>query len=129
GIELLDGEYSLDEHAESASESLALASVEGGFIALETALTDELFAEGTARDAIRAIQGVRKQLSLHVSDRIRVTLYAPEAVAAALSTHHDLVAGEVRAVDLAVASPDSAQADARAVGELGDGASVLVEKA
>ncbi|GAA4506334.1 isoleucine--tRNA ligase [Brevibacterium yomogidense] len=129
GIELVDGEYSLDEHAESASESLALAPVEGGFIALETALTDELSAEGTARDAIRAIQGVRKQLSLHVSDRIRVTLYVPEAVASALTTHHDLVAGEVLAVDLAVAPPDSAETAALAVGELGEGASVMVVKA
>jgi isoleucyl-tRNA synthetase len=85
GIELIEGEYTLEERAESASESLALAPVQDGFIALETALTDELAAEGTARDAIRAIQGVRKQLALYVSDRIRVTLHAPEAVAAALS--------------------------------------------
>jgi isoleucyl-tRNA synthetase len=129
GIELIEGEYTLEERAESASESLALAPVQDGFIALETALTDELAAEGTARDAIRAIQGVRKQLALYVSDRIRVTLHAPEAVAAALTTHRALVAGEVLAVDLQIADPAAAGADALSVGELGEGVSVRVEKA
>ena len=126
GIELVEGEYALEEHAESASESLALAPVDGGFIALDTALTDELEAEGTARDAIRAIQGVRKQLDLHVSDRIAVTMYAPEAVATALTTHRGLVAGEVLAESLEVAGPDDAAADATAVRELGEGVSVRV---
>ena len=98
--------------------------MEGGFIALDTALTDELEAEGTARDAIRAIQGVRKQLALHVSDRIRVTLYAPEAVATALTAHRDLVAGEVLAEALDVAGSDAAAADATTVRELGEGVSV-----
>ncbi|SLM96322.1 isoleucine--tRNA ligase [Brevibacterium yomogidense] len=129
GIALVEGEYALDEHAESASESLALAPVDGGFIALDTALTDELEAEGTARDAIRAIQGVRKQLALHVSDRIRVTLYAPEAVATALTAHRDLVAGEVLAEALDVAGADAAADDATAVRELGEGVSVRVVRA
>lgn len=129
GIELIEGEYTLDEHAESASDTLALAPVAGGFIALETALTDELSAEGTARDAIRSIQGVRKQLALDVSDRIRVTVFAPEAVAAALSTHRDLVAGEVLAVEFDVADAAAAGAGALSASELGEGVSVQVVKA
>ena len=103
--------------------------MDGGFIALDTALTDELEAEGTARDAIRAIQGVRKQLALHVSDRIRVTLYAPEAVATALTAHRDLVAGEVLAEALGRRRADAAADDATAVRELGEGVSVRVVRA
>ena len=129
GFALVEGEYALEEHAESASESLALAPVEGGFIALDTALNDELEAEGTARDAIRAIQGVRKQLALHVSDRIRATLYAPEAVGTALTAHRELVAGEVLAEALDVAGSDAAGADATTVRELGEGVSVRVVRA
>ena len=129
GIELVEGEYTLEERAESGSESLALAPVQDGFIALETALTDELVAEGTARDAIRAIQGVRKQLELDVTDRIRVTLHAPEAVASALAAHRSLVAGEVLAIDLDITDPEAAGPDALTVGELGEGVSVQVERA
>ena len=93
------------------------------------AFHDELVAEGTARDAIRAIQGVRKQLELDVTDRIRVTLHAPEAVAAALAAHRTLVAGEVLAVDLDITAPEAAGPDALTVGELGEGVSVQVERA
>ena len=49
----------------------------GGFVALDTALTPELEAEGYARDLIRAIQDQRKAEGLNVGDRITLVLTVP----------------------------------------------------
>jgi isoleucyl-tRNA synthetase len=131
GIELVEGEYTLEEIAESASESQVLATVEGGFIALDTSVTEELQAEGTARDAVRAVQGVRKQLDLAVTDRISVTVWADDRTRAALETHRDLVAGETLARELTVAPAAEAPAAEAPAGvfateELGGDARVRV---
>ncbi|UVI37683.1 isoleucine--tRNA ligase [Brevibacterium spongiae] len=100
GIELVDGEYTLESVAESGTEGMELAALDSGFLALDTRVTPELVAEGMARDAVRAIQGIRKQLDLHISDRIAVTIEANTEVAAALEPHSDLIAGETLASSL-----------------------------
>jgi isoleucyl-tRNA synthetase len=100
GIELVEGEYTLDSVAESGTEGMELAALDSGFIALDTRVTPELEAEGMARDTVRAIQGIRKQLDLHISDRIAVTIEANAEVAAALEPHSGLIAGETLASSL-----------------------------
>ena len=107
GIELVDGEYTLESVAESGTEGMELAALDSGFLALDTRVTPELEAEGMARDAVRAIQGIRKQLDLDISDRIAVTVEAgPEAVAA-LEPHADLIAGETLTTSLAFGPAES----------------------
>ncbi|WP_029088804.1 isoleucine--tRNA ligase [Brevibacterium album] len=133
GIVLAEGEYALEEIAESASDSQVLATVDGGFIALDTTVTDELAAEGTARDAVRAIQGVRKQLDLAVTDRISVTVWAGESALSALEAHRDLVAGETLTLQLTLAPAAEAPAADAAAGtfateELGGDAVVAVAR-
>ena len=66
----------------------------GGFLVLDTELTDELRAEGVARDMVRAIQQARKDAGLVVSDRIRTTVHADAATLAAVDAHRELVQGE-----------------------------------
>ncbi|MHA1540855.1 MAG: isoleucine--tRNA ligase [Alphaproteobacteria bacterium] len=44
-----------------------------GVIVLDTEITDELYAEGLARDFIRVIQDERKRLDLDISDRIKIS--------------------------------------------------------
>ncbi|WP_426936382.1 isoleucine--tRNA ligase [Brevibacterium sp. LE-L] len=100
GIELVEGEYTLDSVAESGTEGMELAALDSGFIALDTRVTPELEAEGMARDTVRAIQGIRKQLDLHISDRIAVTIEANAEMAAALEPHSGLIAGETLASSL-----------------------------
>ena len=94
------GEYELEtvvaETEESADRAVSVLPG-GGFLVLNTALTNELIAEGTARDAIRAIQQERKDSGLNVSDRIDLTLAAPAETLAAVKAHEALVTGETLA--------------------------------
>ena len=72
----------------------------GGFVVLNTELTPELEAEGTARDMVRAIQQARKDTGLHVSDRIRTIISAPQDIIDALHANADLVKTETLTLKL-----------------------------
>ena len=78
-----DGTVSVAGHVLEAAEfSLALDPLEGVaaaplpgnrvVIALDVELTDELEAEGRARDMVRQIQQLRKDLGFHPTDRIHL---------------------------------------------------------
>ncbi|MDO4918436.1 isoleucine--tRNA ligase [Kocuria sp.] len=97
GVALQEGEYELATVVDDAAASAARAVTVlpgGGFLVLDTALTDELRAEGVARDVVRAIQQARKEAGLVVSDRIRTVLRADAETLAAVAAHRDLVQGE-----------------------------------
>ncbi len=92
-------------------------------LALDVAITDELYTEGMARELINRIQLARKQAELDVTDRIQLRLYSEDAtVAKALEIHHDYIASEVLADHL-----DFQARTAAAAIDLVDGASVSVE--
>ena len=103
------GEYELEtvvaETEESADRAVSVLPG-GGFLVLNTALTDELIAEGTARDAIRAIQQERKDSGLNVSDRINLTLAAPAETLSAVKAHEALVTGETLAQSVTYTEAD-----------------------
>ncbi len=46
----------------------------GYFVFLDTALTDELIMEGTAREIVHAIQNMRKEAGLDIADRIELSI-------------------------------------------------------
>ncbi|GAA1751027.1 isoleucine--tRNA ligase [Rothia terrae] len=100
GMPLVEGEYELETVvAETEGEQQRAVSVlpGGGFLVLDTALTPELEAEGTARDMIRAIQQARKDADFNVSDRIVATINAPASTLDAVRSNEELVAGETLA--------------------------------
>ena len=81
-----------------------------GLVLLDTVVTPELAAEGTARDVVRVVQQARRDAGLDVSDRIALVLEAPEAVGEAVRAHEAFVAGEVLATTVTygpVGSPAS----------------------
>jgi isoleucyl-tRNA synthetase len=80
---------------------------EGAYgVALDLEITDELRAEGIAREVVRAIQDLRKSKGLAVEDRITLTLASEEpVVSAALETHTDLIATEVLATEVRTDGP------------------------
>ena len=80
-------------------EGTASAYDDAALVALDTALTDDLVAEGIAREVINRIQGARKDRDLDYADRIAVRWDGGPALAAALAAHADLVAGEVLATE------------------------------
>lgn len=69
-------------------------------VALDTHVTDELAAEGLAREVINRIQGLRKDRDLAYDDRIAVQWDGGGAIASALDQHGPLVRDEVLAVSL-----------------------------
>jgi isoleucyl-tRNA synthetase len=78
GVDLRDGEYTLDTVVSGESGHAAVAVLPGGgFVVLDTDVDEELAAEGWARDLVRQVQDARKAAGLHVSDRIRLTLTVP----------------------------------------------------
>jgi isoleucyl-tRNA synthetase len=80
-------------------EGWGVATAAGETVALDLAVSDSLRAEGWAREVVRLIQDARKSSGLDVSDRIELRWATPDAdLAAALTTHGELIAGEVLAV-------------------------------
>jgi isoleucyl-tRNA synthetase len=70
-------------------------------VALDLEITDELRAEGIAREVVRAIQDLRKAKGLAVEDRISLRLGSGEDVVAdALTKHKDYIASEVLATEV-----------------------------
>jgi isoleucyl-tRNA synthetase len=89
----------------------AVATDAGETVAIDTAVTPELRSEGLAREVIRLVQEARKNDGLDVSDRIALRWAAgnPE-LAATLTEHAGLIAGEVLAVEFGPAEADGAGA-------------------
>ena len=82
-------------------EGLVVASEGALVVALETTLTDDLLAEGLAREVVNKIQNQRKQLGFEVSQRIRAEVFAGREVTESVGRHHGYVTGETLCVDLA----------------------------
>jgi isoleucyl-tRNA synthetase len=104
GITLLPGEFT--ERLVAAPETLkrgsGTAALPGntGLVVLDTVVTPELAREGVGRDVVRLVQQARREAGLEVSDRITLTLDAPEPVVDAVSEHETFVAGEVLATSV-----------------------------
>ncbi len=84
---------------EQSSEWLSTSDF-GIQVALSAQLTDELIAEGYARDFVRLLNERRKIMDLSLDDRISVKYAFPEKIAAAIETHRDYIMGEILANEL-----------------------------
>ncbi|MGD0605012.1 MAG: DUF5915 domain-containing protein, partial [Streptosporangiaceae bacterium] len=101
GVQLEPGDYDLKLVAADPDSTSALPG-QAGLIALDTRVTPELAAEGTARDVVRLVQQARRDAQLAVSDRIRLTLGADAGTAEAISTHAAFISAETLAVTLEI---------------------------
>ncbi len=125
GIALQPGEFDIETTLSGlGGEAVAAATLPGGgFVVLDTELTEDLAAEGLARDIIRAVQQARRDAGLGVSDRIRLGVDGDEAVLGAVSTHRDMVAAETLATEVVIGAVPAVRAVAI---EVGDGLAVWV---
>jgi isoleucyl-tRNA synthetase len=87
----------------TSHEELALAREGGYAVALDTAVDDELRAEGTARELVRTVNDLRKREGYEIADRIRLRLGVSGWVEAAAHAHRDWIAREVLATEIDVA--------------------------
>lgn len=123
GIVLTADEYS--SRLVAADEDYTAALPGGaGLVVLDGTLTEELEAEGWAKDRIRELQELRKSTGLDVSDRITVAMAVPAERAQWAQTHRDLIAGEILATGFEIVEPN-----ANLTVEIGDGVRVAIAKA
>jgi isoleucyl-tRNA synthetase len=109
GVELQPGEYELRLSVTGSAGATAALPGGVGLVSLDTVLTPELEAEGTARDVVRSVQQARRDAGLDVSDRIQLVISADEATAAAVTAHAEFVKAETLAVTLDIKPGDSLQ--------------------
>jgi isoleucyl-tRNA synthetase len=116
GIELEPGEYELRLAVADPDSASALPG-HAGLIALDTRVTPELAAEGTARDVVRIVQQARRDADLSVSDRIRLTVGADGAVADAVRAHAGFLTAETLAVRLDLRPAGEVHGDPQPAGD------------
>ncbi len=75
---------------------------EWGYVVLDTRLGDKEIAEGIARDLVRRIQFMRKELNLRVDEYIDVVVYVPQDHKQYVNSMLDYIKGEVRARSIRV---------------------------
>jgi isoleucyl-tRNA synthetase len=118
---LLPEEYS--SRLVAADPDLTAALPDGaGLVVLDDAVTEELEAEGWAKDRVRELQDLRKSTGLDVSDRISVVMSVPAEREAWARTHCDMIAGEILATSFEFGDPTDGC-------DIGDGVKVAIAKA
>jgi isoleucyl-tRNA synthetase len=90
------------EFVSEPPEGVTAAEFEGGTVYVDTELTEDVESEGYARDVVRRIQEMRKQLDLDVEAEIRTRVDVDdERVAGFVDDHRDYIAEETRTVEFA----------------------------
>jgi len=100
GVVLDPAEYTLELVATGSSSDAVGLLRSGGFVALDTALDTELLAQGAVNDLLRLVQQARKDAGLNVSDRIALTLEAPDDLWSAVQERLDHVQAETLATSV-----------------------------
>ena len=95
-----------------ASGELVVQEEGGFFAAVDPSLTEELKAEGLARELVSRVQRMRKEAGLAVSDRIVLTVAGGPVVRDVLEQHGQWIAAEVLAAELVVLDEISGKHDA-----------------
>ncbi len=111
GFELAGGDILVGVEA---AEGWAAAEEAGYAVLVDTRVTPELAAEGTARELVRRLQDLRREAGLKVTDRIDVTYEAPAAVAAVFVAHGDYIAQETLALSTNAGAPPAGATSADA---------------
>ncbi|VUT26703.1 MAG: Isoleucine--tRNA ligase [Candidatus Methanolliviera sp. GoM_asphalt] len=79
------------------SKDIVSSSFNGGIVYLDIELTEEIMAEGYAREIIRRIQQMRKDLDLNVEDFIEVSIESDGEILRYVKDKEELISNEVRA--------------------------------
>ena len=100
--------YSVDQEMvqfqEIPPENLSVAQYSQGAVYVDVSLTPELEAEGYAREIIRRIQDMRKEMDLRVEDQIVVSVeIGDERILLLIDGKKDHIAAEVRAIEMDLA--------------------------
>ena len=82
-----------------------LVSTEGNItVALDITITEELKAEGIARELVNRVQNLRKDSGLEVTDKIRLTVECATEIQSAIAQNEGYVCNEVLATEITFGS-------------------------
>jgi isoleucyl-tRNA synthetase len=108
GVTLAADEFELTARARSGQE---VAEDGDLLVALDTAVDDELAAEGLAREVAHLLQAMRRAAGYEISDRVRIAVSGDSGVLARLDPHTEWLASELLAAELSlgptVSMPDA----------------------
>ena len=85
---------------ETEKENFARTETEDSILFIDTTLTPELKTEGLAREIVRRIQSMRKELDLDVEDRISTEINVSFDIESALKNWNDYIKTETRSKDI-----------------------------
>ncbi|NUS97927.1 MAG: hypothetical protein HOQ11_11030, partial [Gemmatimonadaceae bacterium] len=85
-----------------ASGELVVAERNGYFAAIDATVTPELRGEGIAREVVSAVQRLRKEAGLAVSDRIRLSIDGNDALLGAVREYREHIGRETLAPEVVV---------------------------
>ena len=104
---------------------LVASSSTGLVVALDATITDELRAEGIARELVNRIQNLRKDTGLEVTDRIRIRLQQQDTLEQAVRANESYIKAETLANEILFA--DTLQGEEVAFDDIET--KIVVEKA
>jgi isoleucyl-tRNA synthetase len=116
-----DGDYVTDIDGEvvlSASDLLIAVNAKAGYsvqsdkgvtVVLDTALDDELIAEGFMREIVSKIQNIRKESGFEVTDHVSVLIEGDDEITAVVNKYADEIKGDVLADSVACGASDAAK--------------------
>ena len=88
-------------------ENLVSCDFENGSVYVDTEVTPEIYSEAMARELIRRIQDMRKDLDLNVEANISVCVECSDDFKEAVIPHKEYISNEVRTDNLEFASVES----------------------
>ena len=80
-----------------AKEGFCCGSDNKVFVILNTNLTDELIKEGIARELVRKVQSIRKELDLVITDHITIYYHGSEVLDKVIELFEDYIKNETLA--------------------------------
>ena len=96
---------------EEVSEGFSLVQTEFGKIFVDTKITPELKTESMARELIRRLQTMRKEMDLSMVEIVDVQIGVKQDNFGSLSMHQNYISREVRAGNLRICSVDDVSGD------------------
>ncbi|WP_437321901.1 isoleucine--tRNA ligase [Sorangium sp. So ce385] len=118
------------EVAVEAGQGFAAAGGRAGVVVLHTALTDALRDEGLGREILSRVQGLRKELDLGFTERIRLALDGSERARKVAGAAREILMQEALAAELVLGAAPAAwgQAERRELSVDGEALAIAVAR-
>jgi isoleucyl-tRNA synthetase len=114
-VELGEGDLEIQSEGIAGWE---VGQQSGVTVALDTQISDELLAEGLARESVKRIQNLRKEADFDVTDRIAIDYHGSGKISHAIARYADWIRNETLALELHEANQPAGEAVATF--EIGD---------